>query len=147
MYLKKLELENIEEIKKIIDEVFSKEPWNDEWLDKNQFNQYILDLIGNANSLSLGLYDNDTLIGVSLGRIKHWYTGNEYWIDDLGVLTEKQGNGVGSHFIKLIEEYIKLNGMNKIVLFSERDIPAYYFYKKNEFEEEKERVFFTKTIK
>lgn len=147
MEIRKLSTDNIEEIKFIIKETFSKEPWNDDWSDEQQFRSYILDLIDNKNSLSLGLFDNDNLIGVSLGRIKHWYTGTEYWIDDLAILPKAQGHGCGSQFIDMIERFIKKQGIVGIVLFTEKDILAYGLYVKKSFEEKKERVFFEKHLK
>jgi len=145
--VEELNVSYIEQIKAVILETFSREPWNDDWSDKDQFHAYILDLIGNPNSLSLGLYENNELIGVSLGRIKHWYTGTEYWIDDLAILPKTQGRGCGSKFIDLIEDYIKEQGVVGIVLFTEKDIPAYGLYIKKSFEEKKERVFFEKHLK
>lgn len=144
MEIRKLSVNDAEEIKFIIKETFSREPWNDDWNDAQQFHSYILDLIDNRNSLSLGLYDNGILIGVSLGRIKHWYTGVEYWIDDLAVLPRFQGNGYGSQFIDMIEGFVKENGIVGIVLFTEKEIPAYGLYVKKSFVEKKERVFFEK---
>lgn len=132
----------------MICKTFSREPWNDNWADAGQLHAYILDLIGNRNSLSLGLYqDSGALIGVSLGRIKHWYEGNSYWIDDLAIAPEMQGQGCGSQFIALIERYARSHNIAEIVLFTERDIPAYHFYKKNGFAERSERVFFEKRLK
>lgn len=147
MEIKKLSTENIEDIKFVIKETFSREPWNDDWHDEQQFQLYILDLIDNKNSLSLGLYDNGELIGVSLGRIKHWYTGTEYWIDDLAVLPKVQGHGCGLKFIDLIEKFMKEKGIVGIVLFTEKDIPAYGLYVKKDFEEQENRVFFEKRLK
>lgn len=146
MQIKKIGMDNIEEIKTVIKDTFSREPWNDDWSNEKQFHSYILDLIDNKNSLSLGLYDNDKLIGVSLGRIKHWYTGTEYWIDDLAIIPKAQGCGYGSKFIDMIEEFIKNQGIVGIVLFTEKDIPAYGLYVKKSFEEKKERVFFEKHL-
>lgn len=147
MEIRKLNRDNIEEIKFIIEEAFSREPWNDDWSDALQFHLYILDLIDNKNSLSIGLYDNGDLVGVSLGRIKHWYTGTEYWIDDLAILPKAQGHGCGSEFIDLIEDFIKKQGIVGIVLFTEKDIPAYGLYVKKQFDEKKERVFFEKHLR
>lgn len=144
--IKKLSITQIEEIKYIIKETFSKDPWNDDWRDERQFHSYILDLAGNRNSLTLGYYENNELVGVSLGRIKHWYTGTEYWIDDLAILPKAQGHGAGSKFLDLIKQYMKENSMVGITLFTEQDIPAYQFYIKNGFTEKKERVFFEKKI-
>lgn len=146
MEINELNVTDIDVIKTVILETFSREPWNDDWNDEQQFHSYIVDLIGNQNSLSLGLYEKGELIGVSLGRTKHWYTGNEYWIDDLAILPQMQGHGCGSKFIDLIEDYIKAKGFTGIVLFTERDIPAYNLYVKKGFAEKTERVFFEKKI-
>lgn len=144
--IKKIGIDNIEKIKTIIKAAFSGEPWYDDWSDEQQFHAYIIDLIDNKNSLSLGLYDNNELIGVSLGRIKHWYTGTQYCIDDLAISPKAQSKGYGSKFMKLIEDYILKENIVGIVLFSEKDIPAYNFYIKNNFEEKTKRVFFEKNL-
>lgn len=147
MEIRKMSLDHIEEIKAVIKETFSREPWNDDWSDAQQFHSYILDLIDNKNSLSLGLYDHGELIGVSLGRIKHWYTGTEYWIDDLAIVPRAQGHGCGSQFMDMIEAYLLKEDIVGIVLFTEKDIPAYGLYVKKAFEEKSKRVFFEKHLK
>lgn len=146
MEIRELSVQNKVEIQQVIRETFSLPPWSDDWRDEKQLSAYMQDLIGNPNSLSLGLYEGDTLMGVSLGRIKHWYAGNEYWIDDLAILPRFQGRGCGSRFIELMEEYLQSKGMKAIVLFTERDIPAYGLYVKTGFAEKPERVFFEKRL-
>ena len=88
--LKRLSLEDKESIKSVFVGVFTKEPWNDDWSDKNQLDMYITDLIGQGYSLTYGLFDDDELIGISLGYVKHWYSGTEYIINEFCVKTEKQ---------------------------------------------------------
>ena len=53
MEISELSITDIDVIKNVILETFSREPWNDEWNDEKQFHSYIVDLIGNQNSLSL----------------------------------------------------------------------------------------------
>ena len=53
MEIRELNISYIEEIKSLFFDIFTKEPWNDDWSDKNQLHEYITDLIGNRNSLSL----------------------------------------------------------------------------------------------
>ena len=48
-------------------DIFSVDPWNDAWTDE-QLHTYISELIGNKNSLSYGIYQHDTLIGMALGK-------------------------------------------------------------------------------
>lgn len=46
-----------------------------------------------------------------------------------------QGRGIGSWFIKAIEEDIKEQGMNAMILNTEKDYPSEKFFKKNGFKE------------
>ena len=105
--IEELGLEYLEEIKRLYTEIFMNEPWNDDWSDKEQLHRYIMDLIGNNNSLTLGLFENDKLIGLAMGSIMHWYSGTEYYINEFCVKTEKQGRGIGTAFLKEVEEYVK----------------------------------------
>lgn len=75
---KKLSIDDLESIRSLFVSVFTTEPWNDDWSDTKQLNMYLNDLIGQSNSLTYGMYEGNELIGVSMGHIKHWYTGTEY---------------------------------------------------------------------
>ena len=117
---RELNLKNIEEIKELILNIFSREPWNETWTGE-QLHQYVLELIGNSNSLSFGLYKGDQLIGISLGRIKHWCEGTEYWIDEFGILPEAQRNGLGTKFLKKIECSLPEKEISALVLLTEKN--------------------------
>lgn len=135
MNIKILESSQIDEVKKLFRTVFMNEPWNDDWSNEEQLDNYMLDLTGNRNSLSIGLYDGDELIGVSLGSVMHWCTGTEYYIYEFFINTKHQGKGFGTEFIKDIIEYVKHMNVNHIFLQTERELPAYSFYKKAGFRE------------
>lgn len=142
--LKELTIENIEEIKQFFSAVFTKEPWNDDWSDEKQLHAYILDLIGNRNSLTLGFYQDEKMVGLSMGHVKHWYEGTEYFVDELCIQTEKQGQGLGTLFIKSMEDFLLGREIHLLFLLTERTVPAYQFYRKNGFMELKENVAFAK---
>ncbi len=134
--LKKLTSKDSETIKELFNDVFTNEPWNDDWSDHVQLQRYIEDLTGNVNSLTLGLYDgNDELVGLSLGSIIHWCTGTEYYIYEFCIRRDKQGRGLGTEFLNLIEGYVKPLNITHIYLQTERTVPAYGFYQKNGFVE------------
>lgn len=138
--MKELSIEQIEEIKLLFYKIFSDKPWNDDWSDPVQLHQYIDDLIGNKNSLSLGLFENNRLIGLSLGYVMHWCSGNEYYIFEFGIETERQGKGLGADFLSRIEKYAENKNITHIFLQTERTVPAYHFYKKNGFSELKDHI-------
>ena len=143
---KRIGMNEIEAIKKLFTGVFTIEPWNDDWSNKEQLDLYLSDLVGQSNSLAYGLFEDEKLIGVSMGHIRHWYSGTEYYIDELCIQTDKQGNGIGTYFLKEIERGIKEIGLAQIFLQTESNVPAYGFYQKNGFCELKEHVSFTKRI-
>lgn len=96
--------------------------------------------------MSFGVYQDEVLIGMALGKLKSWYAGTEYWIDEFGILPEMHQSGIGSEFIGEIEKALVKKGIAHIVLLTERNVPAYRFYQKNGFEEKEETVFFVKSI-
>ena len=135
MELKKLTIRDKEAIKELFSDVFTHEPWNDDWSDPEQLDAYITDLTGQSYSLTLGYFDDERLAAISMGYIKHWYRGTEYVIDEFCVDRSMQGQGVGSRFMKAIEDFLSENGIGHIFLQTENYVPAYGFYLKNGFEE------------
>lgn len=145
--LRRLSVDDIDEIKSLFRDIFISEPWNDDWSDDGQLEGYIIDIIGNRNSLALGLYENGILTGLSLGNVMHWYMGTNYYIIELGIKPECQGRGLETEFLRMIEEYIHANGISCIFLQTERNMPAYDFYRKNGFDLLDGHVSLTKFLK
>ena len=142
LILKKLDASSFEMIKAFFADVFTNEPWNDE----NQLKNYILDLTGQPSSLTLGFFDGDELVGLSMGSIKHWWRGTEYVIDEFCVSRNRQHEGIGTRFMAEVEKYIKGTGLVSIFLQTGRDLPAYQFYKKNGFVELEGHISFSKSL-
>ena len=133
-------------IRKLFVSVFTREPWNDDWSDENQLRLYLQDLAGQGNSLCFGLFEGERLIGLSLGHIRHWYSGTEYFIDELCIHTESQGKGAGSALIEGIERACREMGLTHLFLLTEKDVPAYAFYQRRGFHEPKTNAAFAKRL-
>lgn len=133
--LKELTIKDIDSIKSFFKDVFMREPWNDDWSDDEQLHMYITDIMGNRNSLAFGLYEDEDLLGIALGNIKHWYTGTQLFVDEFCVKTERQGQGLGTKFLSLMENSLKEKGITTIFLMTGKTMPAFDFYRKNGFEE------------
>lgn len=130
MELKELTLAEKNAVRDLFRSVFTAEPWNDDWSDGTQLDAYLTDLMGNVNSLSFGLYDDDRLIALSMGYIKHWYAGTEYVIEELCVARDRQGKGVGTRFLRSVEQTIARRGIRHVFLLTDRALPAFDFYQK-----------------
>jgi len=134
LILKELSKEYLPFVSALFLDVFSHEPWNDDWSDSTQLSAYMEDLTGNRNSLSFGLFLNDELIGISLGHIRHWYEGTEYFIDEFCIARSHQRQGFGGAFIEFLRKELQCRKMDFIFLLTGDDVPAYDFYRKNGFE-------------
>ena len=143
---KRLDESSADSITELFVSVFTREPWNDDWSDKNQLQLYIHDLIGQNNSLTFGLYEGAELIGISMGHTRHWYSGTEYFIDELCISAEKQGKGAGTLFVENIEKACKELGLTHIFLLTENNVPAFEFYKKRGFYKLENNVAFAKEL-
>ena len=133
--LKELTIKDIDSIKSFFKDVFMREPWNDDWSDDKQLHMYITDIIGNQNSLAFGLFEEEQLLGLALGNIKHWYTGTEFFVEEFCIKTEMQGKGLGTEFLRLLEESLREKEIKTIFLMTGKTMPAFVFYRKNGFEE------------
>ena len=140
MELTVLSMKDVDRMKELFRDVFTNAPWNDDWSDEGQLDAYLKDLAGQERSLTLGYFDEGRLIALSIGNIRHWYTGTEYYIDELCVARDRQGQGIGTAFLQDVERYLVDHGITQIFLQTEADMPAYPFYIKRGFLEQRGHV-------
>ena len=146
MELRKMTVRDRKAITELFRDVFTNEPWNDDWSDQDQLDAYITDLTGQSISLTLGYFDGERLVALSMGYVKHWHAGTEYLIDEFCVDRHEQGKGIGSGFLRAIEAYLSENGIHRIFLQTDSDVPAYGFYLRNGFTELTGHVSFAKNL-
>ncbi len=134
MQIKRLDKASIDDVKDLFRSVFTGPPWHEVWTE-DQLDEYMKDLTEVRNSLVYGLYEEDELVGIAIGKIKHWCEGTEYFIEEFCIRTDMQGKGYGKGFISLIEEELKKMSVDTIYLMTDRSKPAYHFYQKIGFTE------------
>ena len=125
----------LQEMAQLYKSAFYGEPWNDDWSDEEQLMEYVKEKSGGYHAINYGLLADGKLVAVSLGQITHWWEGTNYVLDELCVSPEYQGSGIGSRFMKLIEEDLKKRDVKGIFLQTDLDKPAYKFYQKNGFKD------------
>ncbi len=126
---------------------FRGEPWNDDWSDEAQLTEYTKEISGSYNALNYGLLIDGELVAMSVGMIRHWWEGTNYNIEEFCVSPDLQGQGVGSRFMKMIEDDILNRGLCGIFLQTDSDKPSYRFYMKNGFGELDKHVSFYKKVR
>lgn len=133
--IKELTPDEFPEMKELFRAVFTAPPWEDDWSDEQQLDEYLKDLCQVRTPIDLGLYEDGRLIGISIGCVKHWCGGTEYFIDELCIARDRQGGGLGTRFMELIESHLAERGIRQIFLMTQKRVPAYSFYKHRGFNE------------
>lgn len=114
-------------------DTFSKEPWNDVYDSRNQVVDFFKNHMNNNYFVGYVLKEEDSIVALSIGMKKPWINGMEYYIDQFCVKVCMQGQGIGSLFMELIQEEIKTQGMNAIILTTDKGFPSEIFNLKNGF--------------
>ncbi len=143
----KLDSSYLEEAAKLYKEAFAGEPWNDDWSNQKMLTEYIKEVSGAYNALNYGLLVDRKLVAISLGGIRHWWEGANYNIDEFCVSKDLRGQGIGSRFMKMIEDDVKKKGIAGIFLQTDIDKPSFKFYTKNGFSNLEKHVSLFKGVK
>ncbi len=115
--------------------VFSREPWNETWERPQVVEEFLQRHSRNSNFLGYVALAGGAIVGASIGFLKPWIRGEEYYIDEYFVDADLQGQGIGTALMEAIRADLKQRGIPAILLNTERTAPAYRFYRKLGFEE------------
>lgn len=125
--------------------VFNEEPWNDEWtLEKAQ--QYLSDFYRTPGFLGVTAVENNEIVGFIFGARRVWWSGDEFFINEMCVDTNQQNKGIGKALMDYLKKIIDSNGVATISLLTDRGIPAEEFYKRNGFKEIERLVFLSRDV-
>lgn len=142
--LQSLTIVHVEQCVDVFIHTFSKEPWFDTYDSREQVKTFFINHLQNNYFLGyIGLIDGE-IVALSIGMIKPWIKGLEYYIDEFCISYNYQGKGLGSQFLQAIEKDIEKKGLNAIILNTEKGFPAEKFYMKNGFNIAKELIILTK---
>lgn len=135
LQIKEFSREYFEECVDVFIDTFTKEPWYDTYESREQVVQYFNNFMGDNYFLGYIALLDQKVVALSIGMKKPWLQGMEYYIDQFCVAYSFQGKGIGSKFLKEIEELLKEKKLNGVVLNTEKSYPAYEFYTKNGFKQ------------
>ncbi|MGL5087547.1 MAG: GNAT family N-acetyltransferase [Clostridium sp.] len=129
----KLSHEYVEECVNLFIDTFSREPWNDVYNSRKQVKEFFVNHMGNNYFLGfIGLIDKK-VVALSVGMKKPWISGMEYYIDEFCIGYNYQRSGLGSLFLKEIENLLVIENVDGMILNTERDYPSCKFYERNGF--------------
>ncbi|WP_208559961.1 GNAT family N-acetyltransferase [Marinilactibacillus kalidii] len=125
-------------------DVFNGPPWNDDW-KQEQARLYLEDIFQTPGFIGVGFQHQETLEGVILGNVKRWYSGKEFFIQEMFVLNASQGKGIGKKLMAHLEDVLEEEDVQDLALLTDKGIDAEFFYKANGFNEIERLIFMAKT--
>jgi aminoglycoside 6'-N-acetyltransferase I len=123
--------------------VFNKEPWNDNWTQEYA-EQYLNDYVSTPGFFGVIAEERSKIKGFIFGIRKKWWSGDEYFINEMCVAIETQRSGIGTCLLNYLENKLQDEQINRITLLTNKGIPAEGFYKKNGFTEIDRLIFLSK---
>lgn len=127
-------------------EVFTSKPWDYHWMTPESMLRYFTDLYMTPGFIGYMYYDNNRFMGACMGCVSDYFLHSQYEIKEIFVDIKEQHKGVGSAMIKEIETDLIQREIKCITLITQRNIPAYAFYKKHDFHESEQAVHFAKIL-
>ena len=78
--------------------------------------------------------ENEEVLGCIFALRKISGSKEEIYINEMAVLPERQGQGIGKQLLNTVKDYSKDKGLAGIVLYTSEYAPAAKFYEKNGFQ-------------
>jgi ribosomal protein S18 acetylase RimI-like enzyme len=113
--------------------VFSGPPWYDKWPSSDHARGYIADLISMPGFIGVVTYEDNKLIGMAFGNVKKWYSGDEYFLNEFCICSDRQRMGIGTDILSFLKKELFKKNITAIVLLTARETSAAAFYEKNGF--------------
>jgi len=111
---------------------FPVEHWGIDWTAENA-KEYLQDYFNQEKFVGYVYEENDEVSGCIFALRKISGSKEELYINEMAVLPEHQGTGIGKQLLSAVKDYCKNRGLAGIVLYTSEYAPAATFYEKNGF--------------
>lgn len=137
--------QNFEECVSAYIKAYNSAPWNYNWTYDGA-KKYLLEYVESKQFIGFALYDDEKVAAALFAHQKTWWTNTQFMIDELFVSGEKQRMGYGKKLLKHFYDHAAENNVNTIVLMTNKYMPSYKFYLKDEYIDTEQYVFMFKQI-
>ena len=130
--IRKMKEEDLQQCGVIYAKAFPIEYWGIDW-NLDNAKEYLLDYYEQKRFVGYVYEEDDMVIGCIFALCKISGSKKEIYINEMAVLPERQGQGIGKQLLNAVKDYSKDKGLAGIVLYTSEYAPAAKFYEKNGF--------------
>ena len=132
LMIRKMKEEDLQQCGVIYAKAFPIEYWGIDWNPDNA-REYLLDYYEQKKFVGYVYEEDDEVIGCIFALCKISGSKKELYINEMAVLPERQGQGIGRQLLKTLLDYSKEKGYAGVVLYTSEYAPAFKFYENNGF--------------
>ncbi|TDR51959.1 ribosomal protein S18 acetylase RimI-like enzyme [Listeria rocourtiae] len=144
MMITKYRTENLDSCVSLLIESYNCEPWNDCWTPVTA-RKYLEEFAEARRFIGFLFWDGNEIIGVAFSHERTWMDSSELYIDEFYISPHHQRMGIGKKLMRALEDYAVENGCESIALVTDKDKPAFEFYKEFGLSSSRHTVFMFKS--
>lgn len=124
---------------------YNRPPWNYRWQADNAA-RYLKEYADHPHFTGFIMLEGGEPVGAVLAHQKTWWTNQQLFIDEFFISPDKQRMGYGQKLMDHCNKYAKDNGMEILVLMTNKYMPSYKFYNKIGYTTTEQFVFMFKQV-
>lgn len=129
MEIRKISKSDLEELAKLMVDVYNAPPWNDKWtvetaLESLNDNSDFPKFFGNV------IVDGNKIIGGIIGHIRRYASESTFYIDELFISEKYRGTGLAKELYQTSIKQLKQRGISGAFFTTLKNSRAYNFYLK-----------------
>ncbi|ADJ17089.1 GNAT family N-acetyltransferase [Halalkalicoccus jeotgali] len=124
--------DNLDEGVQLYRAVFNEPPWEDDWTDETA-RRRLSQIIETPGYRGYGASVRGELVGLVMGNLEQWYTGEHFYLKEMCVCPSQQRHGIGTTLIAHLIETLQKESVERVYLLTMQESPARAFYENNGF--------------
>ena len=129
MQIREILRADLEELAKLMVEVYNAPPWNDKWT-KETAKESLADLLDFPKFVGNVIVDGNKITGAILGHIRRYATESTFYIDEFFISEKCRRRGLGKNLYQKSIKQLKQRDISGAFFTTLKHSPAYNFYVK-----------------
>ena len=143
MKIQKLKVSNLKICAKILEDAYSRPPFNEKWQAGNSY-KYLVSKFKYCEKYSYVLIDGKSIRGFILVSLSHWSNGPQAIIEEIVINPEYQHQGFGGMLMDYVETKLKNLHVQSTLLWTNKKSLGHKFHKKHGFSQVSDLVIMSK---
>lgn len=129
MEIRKISKSDLEELAKLMVDVYNAPPWNDKWTVETAL-ESLNDISDFSKFFGNVIVDGNKIIGAIIGHIRRYASESTFYIDEFFIAEKYRGTGLAKELYQTSIKELQQRGVSGAFFTTLKDSRAYNFYVK-----------------